>query len=212
MGLFSLAPSPDILVDGSPSGSACCVWRDGLLDYVLTAAHVLEAAAPDAAVAWAGIDGSVGYGQTSQSHPYWVAVAGGNLDAGLVTISEPGPFASSSAYPWGSPPLAWADVDQVASVMICGKYSQVYATFDRRIAAGELVESHRYGRLLQFRFDGATTRPGDSGAAVISLPEGMLVGMHVARHTDGDVSYSWVVSADDILMTFGGLPGFRLRP
>jgi Trypsin len=212
MSLFSLAPSPDILIDGSPSGSACCVWRDGLLQYVLTAAHVLEHASPDAAIVWVGIDGAVGYGQLSKAHPYWAAVEGGVQDAGLITVSELGSFASPSAYPWGSSPVAWRDAHRARSVMICGKYSQVYATFDRRLVGSNPVQSHVYGRLLQFRFDGSTTRPGDSGAPVISLPEGTLVGMHVVHHVDGPEQYSWVVSADDIMTTLGGLSGFRLRP
>src|SRR5687767_8870245 len=211
MGVFSLAASPDLLIDGSPSGSACCVWRDGLLEYVLTAAHVVENTPAGAAVVWVGIDGSVGYGKPSTSHPYWAPIEGGQLDAGLIVIDQPGPFASVHAYPWGSPHIAWSDAHLLESVMICGKYSQVFANFHRRLS-DESVQSHRYGRLLEFEFDGPTTRGGDSGAPVISLPEGSLVGMHVAHHVDGLSHYSWVVSAEDILTAFAGLPGFRLRP
>jgi hypothetical protein len=212
-GSFNLATSPSVYVDGRLSGSATCVWRDGIArTFVLSAAHVIDVPA-HTPIEWLTLDGDVGGGQTLDSALMWMPSGGGDLDAALVGISDPGPFGKASAYPWASDIVSWADVDALASVVICGRSGPVPATFDRKLAPGQQFSGHRHGRLLQLRYDFSQTQPGDSGGAVISLPEGRLVAMHVAEHTEAGVSYAWAVAADDILIAFRTpFPGFELRP
>lgn len=187
------------------------MWRDGLRKYVLSAAHVVHGAGPQA-VHW--ISGSqIGFGVTVDPDLCWLSVDGGRLDAGLTAIRVSGPFGSSAGYPWANQVMTWHEIDSVRSVRICGRSGEVFATFVDKVAAGLTFDGmpHRYGRLLRCRYDFARTEPGDSGAAVISLPEGKLLGMHVAK--SADLRYSYAVAAIDVLETFATkLPGFGLRP
>jgi hypothetical protein len=211
---FNIATSPYLYVNGVPTGSACCVWRDGQSSYVLSAAHVLGGLTPGTPVSWYGLaDGTFGHGVTLEPDYYWRPVPGGDLDAGLALVSQPGPFGTSDGYPWGFPVAQWPGVSDHESVAICGKSGPVFATFDATLSAGISIHNHQYGRLLQFRYDRKETEGGDSGSPIVSLPDGMLVGMHVAIHTVGGIDYSWAVSAEDILNAYApSLPGFALRP
>jgi hypothetical protein len=209
---YHLGPSPDLLIQLESTGSACGVWRDGLRTYVLSAAHVVATAAEGEAVHWIA-SGKVGFGITVDPSLAWLPVAGGRLDAGLASIRVGGPFGATSTYPWAGEVMAWHEIDSVKSVRICGHSGEVFATFVDKVPAGLQFSGipHRYGRLLRCRYDYRRTEPGDSGAPVISLPEGKLMGMHVA--TSKDRLFSYAVPAIDILDTFGPkLPGFRLRP
>jgi hypothetical protein len=192
-------------------GSACCVWQDGLSSYVLSAAHVVGGLGEAAGIQWMGVSGELGLGQTLEPSLYWMSSHGGDLDAGLVRVSVAGPFAHSFGYPWAHRVMSWDAIDSIRSVIICGKFGQVFATFDGKVAPGTVFAGHRHGRLLRLRYDSAATLGGDSGSPIISLPEGMLVGMHVAR--DVNPLFSLAVAADDVVHTFlPRLPGFRLRP
>ena len=209
---FNLRPSPDVLVDLEVRGSACCVWQDGLRSYVLSAAHVIESTQEGEGRQW--FDGvQAGLGLTVAPELYWLHVAGGRLDAGLASIRISGPFGSPFGYPWAGQVMTWNEIDSIRSVRICGRSGEVFATFQNKVQPGRQFDGipHRYGRLLRFRYDFKQTLKGDSGAPVISLPEGKLVGMHVAASADR--MFSFAVAAIDILETFAArLPGFRLRP
>ena len=208
---FQLTPSPNVLVQAQPKGSACCVWQDGLHTYLVSAAHVVAGLPEGAGIQWIDNSGTLGLGVTVRPDLYWMKVAGGVLDAGLVRVSTPGPFASSTGYPWAQRVLSWEAIASVQSVIICGKFGQVFATRVEPLPAGRVIHGRTYGRLLRFRYDSRATLGGDSGSPVISLPEGMLVGMHVAR--DSDPLFSLAVAADDIRSAFlQQLPGFELRP
>jgi hypothetical protein len=210
---FNLVTSPSIYVDGTLAGSAAGVWTDGAANlYVLSAAHVVGGVPPHTPVQWLSLDGSVGVGQTVDAELTWLQMqGGGRLDAGLVRIVDAGPFASSEDYPWASEIAPLAEVHHIESVVICGKSGPVAAVFDRVIPAGQAFPAGRvHGRLLQFRYEFGETQPGDSGGAVISLPEGRLVGIHVAEHLAAGVSYAWAIAAEDMFDAFEDpLPGFR---
>ena len=210
---FNAVPSPNILVLGAPQGSACCVWKDGISSYVLSAAHVFEGHGPDTAVQWIG-GGSVGFGLTTSRDLYWMAVPGGLLDAGLARITGMGVFAGTTHYPWAGQVMEWHEIPSVRSVVICGKFGIVFSTFHSQLAAGARTipdTSDTYGRLVRLRYDTGSTMDGDSGAAILSLPEGKLVGLHIGR--DIDRRFSLAVPAADVRDTFKQkLFGFELRP
>ena len=210
---FNAVPSPNVLVMGESKGSACCVWQDGLASYVLSAAHVFDGAVAGAPVQWLG-GSTLGFGQKLAGNLYWMPVEGGLLDAGLATISSAGSFGSPSQYPWAGHVMEWHEIPGVRSVVICGKRGIVFATVDDQLAAGTRRipgTSSFYGRLVRLRYDNASTFGGDSGAAVISLPEGKLLGMHIGR--DLDKQFSLAVPAADVRDTFGKtFFGFHLRP
>jgi hypothetical protein len=210
---FNLGVSPAIYVDGVRSGSAAGVWRDGeSRTYVLSAAHVIDRVPPHTPIQWMH-QGVVGGGQTVETALLWVPMDGGFLDAGLVSLDRPGPFGMTGSYPWASDVMSWSAINHLTSVVICGKSGVVQATFDRSLPAGQPFSEHRHGRLLQFRYDFGQTQPGDSGGAVIALPEGTLVGVHVAEHVEAGLEYAWAVPAVDIQEVFAHLrPGFEPRP
>lgn len=207
--------SPGVFVDSQPAGSACCVWRDGLRTYVLTAAHVVAPLAESSIVEWRSQSGDAsGFGQTLDSSFHWVPVDGGNLDAAPIPIASAGPFASAAGYPSGSRIVEWSDILDSQEVMVCGKHATRFATLDRRVGAGQVsdLSGHVHGRLLRFRFDDIQTMPGDSGCPVISMPEGLLIGMHLGLDS-ADQRFSLAVSAADVRNAFFfRLPGFDLRP
>jgi hypothetical protein len=212
---FNLATSPSIFVDGRLTGSAAGVWRDAADNlYVLSAAHVVDGVPAHAAVQWLSLGGSVGAGQTVDDGLTWLPTDGGALDAGLVRIVDAGPFDTAFEYPWASDVASFDEAAHVASVVICGKSGPVPAVFDRVIPAGRIFPAgRRHGRLLQFRYGFGETQPGDSGGAVISMPEGRLLGVHVAEHFEAGTPFAWAVPAEDIRDAFvGPLPGFSVRP
>jgi hypothetical protein len=211
---FNAVPSPDLFIDGSPAGSVCCVWEDSLSrQYILSAAHVVAGLPSGTPIVWIGGNALQGDGLTLGPELYWMATDGGELDAGPVSIRTAGPFSTTAAYPWAQQVMSWTTVDSVRSVIVCGKFGQRFATFDCKLPPGEVIGRHVYGRLLRFKFDNSTTHPGDSGAPIISLPEGMLIGMHVDLRTDFDGQFSLAVAAADIAEAYAfPLPGFKLRP
>lgn len=208
--------SPDVVVPGGLKGSACCVWRDGLRSYVLTAAHVAGAEPEGSVVTWIGlVDGVTGQGTALNSELSWVAMQGGQLDASLLAVGTLGPFGSTLSYPWAAPIMAWDVIESpaVRSVVVCGKHGLVFATFDRKLPPGDTFGGRVHGRLLRFRFDAGRTLGGDSGAPIMSLPEGMLIGMHIAERLEDGNRYSLAVAAADVLAAYiFKLPGFGLRP
>ncbi len=208
---FRAVPSPDLIVSHIAVGSACCVWRDGLRSYVLSAAHVVANLPEGTPVQWLS-GNAIGLGTTLPVTLSFIQANGGVLDAALIEIKNIGPFQNPTDYPWGTPVMPRSLLATVRSVVICGKFGQVFATFAGVIAAGRVLDGRRYGPLLKFRYDSPNpTLRGDSGAPVISLPEGMLVGMHLGK--DADNQHSLGVAAHDILDAFGSqLPGFQLRP
>lgn len=211
----SFAPSPNVLVDFASAGSACGVWRDALTTYVLSAAHVFEGAGPSPIVQWLSLDLASSGGGVLIADELWEDLpGGGELDAALVRVTEPGPFESGGRYPHGSQILGWHALEPGLIVQICGKHGTVTAQLTRKLPAGETFEGHVHGRLLQCAFLDGHTDPGDSGAAVISMPEGMLVGMHITRDIDAlDRQSSLAVAAEDVRTTLGRLrPGFDVRP
>lgn len=213
MATFQIGRSPDVLVQAQPMGSACCIWRDGLRSYVLSAAHVLGGLAEGSGVQWIDTAGTLGLGQTIDPSLYFMEGNGGPLDAGLASVSVAGPFSTSFGYPWASRIMSWDAIDSVRSVIICGKFGQVFATFEEKVPPGPatMVDGRSNGRLLRLRYDDVSTIGGDSGAPVISLPEGMLMGMHIAR--EANRLFSLAVAAVDIQEAFRArLPGFELRP
>ncbi len=208
---FEIVPSPNVFVDLESAGSACCVWKDGLRSYMLSASHVLADQPEGAAILWKGVIGGTGLGQILDPSFYWMSSHGGQLDAGLAAITNEGPFATSVGYPWGQQVMSWEAIDSVRSVIVCGKRGSRFARFTDKVTGRH--EDHRLlGRLLRFRFDTDDTEHGDSGAPVISLPEGMLVGMHIGVDNI-DPRFSLAVAAADIQEAFAQrLPGFALRP
>lgn len=212
---FNLATSPSIFVDGAPFGSAAGVWQDGAANlYVLSAAHVIDGVPGHTPVQWMALDGTVGGGQTVDASLTWLDMPDGLLDAGLMRILDGGPFDASDEYPWASLIAPFDEIAHVRSVLICGKSGPVPAVFDCVVPPGRVFPAgRRHGRLLQFRYDFGETQPGDSGGAVISMPEGKLVGVHVAEHVEAGAPYAWAVAADDICQAFATpLPGFAVRP
>jgi hypothetical protein len=209
MPALSVIESPDVMVGFSSAGSACCVWRDGAGDYIATAAHVLTGVPAGTRMRWISNDLSTSGGGTPLTSSLWLPVPGGRLDAGLVRIDDPGPFRDGGPYPSGAPLLGWEAIANGLVVQICGKHGVTTAEVSAKVPAGLDFKGHVHGRLVQFRFLHGETDAGDSGAAVISLPEQMLVGMHVAR----DGTRSLAVPAEDIRDAFGALmSGFDLRP
>ena len=99
MAAFEIIPSPDVLVLSESMGSACCVWRDGLHTYVLSAAHVVGGLPEGSGIQWIGLSGMLGLGQTVDPSLYWIQFKGDALDAGLVSVSVAGPFGLTSGYP-----------------------------------------------------------------------------------------------------------------
>ncbi len=212
---LNLVASPTVFVDGAPMGSASCVWVAGsLTTYVLTAAHVVDAAPAHTPIQWMTPDGDTGDGRTVEAHLNWIPVDGGLLDAGLISVDEPGPFGIFGDYPWASSILGFDKVIPGTSAVICGRSQPVFCTFDGLERPGRLFSLQRHGRLLRFTFDSAETVGGDSGAPVISLPEGMLIGMHVGERVEPDGRrFAWAVAATDIQNEFEKvMPGFSLRP
>ena len=207
--------SPDVMVGFDSVGSACCVWRDALSTYLLSAAHVFTDVQDGTRIRWLSPDLTASGSGTPLLSRLWLPMPGGELDAGLVQIDDPGPFRVGGLYPKSEQILSWHGIGEGTVVQICGTHGSPVATFARKRPAGDAFKGHTHGRLLQFRFiESFTTSPGDSGAAVISLPEGLLVGMHIVLHRDEQgVPHSLVVPAEDIRDTFGALlPDFGLRP
>lgn len=210
---FSIVPSPEVLVQAVPLGSSCCVWRDGLREYMLSAAHVVGDLPEGSAIQWISLAGQVGLGTTVDPSLYWITTQGGAMDAGLVAISSPGPFSFPSSYPWGGQVMEWHELDFIKGrpVIICGKSGQTFGTFEGKRPAGQIIGGRIRGRLLRCRYDHAPSVGGDSGAVVLSLPEGKVIGVHIAK--DADERFSLAVPACDVLEAFEQrLPGFHLRP
>ena len=207
---FRATPSPDLIVSQTPAGSACCVWHDGLRSYVLSAAHVVDGQPEGSAVQWLG-GGAIGMGTTLAPALSFIEADGGVLDAALIAIKDFGPFQNRADYPWGLPIMPRTSFSTIRSVVICGKFGLVFATFAGEVAAGRIIDGRRYGPLLAFRYDTPDpTMRGDSGSAVLSLPEGMLVAMHLGK--DADNQRSLGVAAADIVEVFGLHLGIQLRP
>lgn len=204
-----LVESPDIMVGYRSTGSACAVWRDGGGEYVATAAHVVDDAGPGVPMRWISADlSSSGHGIALTAEA-WLPVPGGRLDAGLIRIQHPGPFRRGGAFPGGQSVLPFRAITAGLIVEICGKHGRTVAMFDGHIHAGLEFMGRRHGRLLRFRFIDGATDPGDSGAAIVSPSDHMLVGMHIAR----EGFHSFAVPAADIQEAFGALRfGFDLRP
>jgi hypothetical protein len=212
---FNLVESPYMFVNGELSGSACCVWVDGAgRTYVLSAAHVIDRVPGHTPIEWLTLDGNTGGGQTLEPTDSWIAVPGGELDAGLVEIGNtPGPFGNGGSYPWASSVVTWDEITVGRSVVICGKSRPIFATVANPIPfpPGEFFSNHTHGRLLRLAYDSHETAPGDSGGAVISLPEGKLLGMHVG--IDPTQKYAWAVAAADVEEILSvPFPGLSLRP
>jgi hypothetical protein len=158
---------------------------------------------------WLSADLSSSGNGTPVTSEVWLPVRGGRLDAGLIRIDDPGPFRGGGPYPRGQGVLPFDGITTDLVVEICGKHGRTTARFDKHIAAGLDFQGHRHGRLLRFRFLVGETDPGDSGAAVVSMPEQMLVALHIAR----DGARSLAVPAADIREAFGALRfGFDVRP
>jgi hypothetical protein len=211
---FGIGRSPGVFIDQRSAGSACCVWRDGLRTYVLTAAHVVAGLAEGSVIGWRSAVGEpAGFGQTLDPSLYWLAANGGELDAAPVPISVAGPFAMTREYPWANRIMAWNEIPDSLQAIVCGQHGPRFAAFDRRVPPGEPGPSgHSHGRLLRFRLDDIPTMPGDSGCPVIALPEGSLVGLHVGLDR-ADRRFSFAVAAADVRNAFFfELPGFDLRP
>ena len=211
---FELIESPNLLVDLVAAGSACCVWHTALSAYIVTAAHVVEGAPPGTPVLYRSADGTAQGMGAARSDLAWLPMQGGQLDGGLVEIGDEGPFRAGGEYPRGSRILSWEGTRPDMVVQICGKHGMETARCLRKWPAGEVFENRRHGRLIEFRvLGGLATDPGDSGAAIISLPEGMLVGMHIAAFREAGATHTLAVAAEDIRETFSALlPGFDLRP
>lgn len=210
---FSFARSPDVLVDFQSAGSSSCVWEDGLATYVLSAAHVFDQAGQAPLVQWLDEDFAIGSGVLLASL-LWEETMDGLLDAGIVRIEDAGPFRIGGSYPCGSEILEWDAITENLVVEICGKHGTRVGESVRKRAAGLEFSGHRHSRLLMFRLTNGETRDGDSGAAVVSMPEGMLVGHHITLHHDAlGVPFSVVVPAADVRDVLGArLGAFRLRP
>ena len=208
---MNIIASPTVCVLGQPCGSASGVWLDGSNHkYLLTAAHVLSPFPPFSATQWVSASGETGGGQTLDGTFNWTTTNGGLLDAGLIAIQDEGPFGSESSYPWGTPPAA---SPPSGSVVICGMNGPVFATFTGWEPPGVKFDgdTRPHGRLMKFSYDSGATRPGDSGGAVIALPEGTIVGVHVGEQTKTQTA--WAVYIEDIVDNFAPLlPGFRPRP
>lgn len=210
---FSFVRSPDVLVDFQSAGSASGVWEDGLATYVLSAAHVFDQAGQAPLVQWLDDDFSIGSGVLLASH-LWAETTDGLLDAGIVRVEDAGPFRMGGSYPYGSEILEWDAITENLVVEICGKHGTRVGDSVRKRAAGLEFGGHRHSRLLLFRLNNGETHDGDSGAAVISMPEGMLVGHHITLHRDArGVPFSVVVAAADVRDVLGDrLGAFRPRP
>jgi len=203
------------MIGFEPAGSACCVWRDALTTYVLSAAHIFKDIEEDTRVQWISADAASSGGGRPVLSRRWLPMMGGELDACLVEMDDPGPFRIGGSYPKAEAILPWHAVTERTVVQIWGKHGAVTAQLAKRRNHGDEFEDHVHGRLLQFRFlESVMTSPGDSGAPVISVPEAMLVGMHIVLyHDEHHIPYSLVVAAEDIRETFGALlSGFDLRP
>jgi len=210
---FSFAESPNVLVDFQSMGSACGVWEDGLATYVVSAAHVFDQAGSEPLVQW--VDGSFNIGSgVLRADLLWQSTSAGPLDAGIVRIEDPGPFRLGGDYPYGSDILEWDAITEDLVVKICGKHGTRLAGSVRKQNGGLVFENHRHGRLLIFPLMDGETLPGDSGAAVVSMPEGMLVGHHVTlHHDDQGIACSVVVPAADVRDLFRDrLGAFEPRP
>lgn len=208
MSIGRVIESPDLMIGFRSAGSACCVWRDGAGEYVATASHVLTAMTATDRMRWISNDLLSGSG-TPLIDETWLPVPGGRLDAGLIRIDDPGPFRPDGPYPSGTGILPLTAMTSSLVVEICGKHGRTTARFDGHVDAGFTFRGHRHGRLLRFSFLAGETDPGDSGAAVLSMPDQMVVGMHIAR----EGSHSFAVPAADIREAFGALRfGFNLRP
>lgn len=206
--------SPNLMIGFEPAGSACGVWRDGLSSYVLSAAHVLDNLPVATPIGWLSANPfESGSGATLDPSMVWLPVEGGRLDAALVRIENLGPFRIGGPFPTGFRVLPAATLSPGLVVTICGKHGLEPARFRDILPAGDEFNGRRHGRLLRFEFEtDSMTDPGDSGAAILTEPEGMLVGMHIALRTNGG-RFSLAVPADDVRDTFGlFLPGFTLRP
>ena len=108
---FGIGRSPGVLIDQHSAGSACCVWRDGLQSYVLTAAHVVAHLAEGSVIGWRAIAGDLsGFGQALGPSLCWLPANGGELDAAPIPISVAGPFAAIGDYPWGNRIMAWDEI------------------------------------------------------------------------------------------------------
>lgn len=202
-------------------GSASCLWKDGSgRRYVISAAHVVGHLSDNSPVLWVGINGEIGTGFTMAPGFYWKRVDDGDLDAGPVLVQEPGPFAFAASYPWGAPVESVNQIRPDESVGICGKWGLVFATFAGLGPERAFFNGHVHSRLLRFRYDPASeqldashdmTDPGDSGAPIVSMFDGALLAIHVAREITGNERFSLGVPAEDVLAAFQhDLPGFTL--
>ncbi len=186
----NLRPSPRIQ-GGGHFGSFAGVLRRSNQErsYLLTARHVVEDILP-AKVTW-DLDSFPETGEGKGLLPLDKHYRDPNtqrmgfFDAAVVHILEKELLADSTKFAWSDEVLPWAEALQVPEVHVYGANGKRFATFDASLPTGwpvntSLGVSH-YWRLISFRFQGPTTDKGDSGAPVISHPEGKLVGIHVAR-------------------------------
>jgi hypothetical protein len=62
-----IGPSPTILIDYFPKGSACCVWQDATQKYLLTASHVVDDVPPFTPLLWMDRNAEIGEGHTLEA-------------------------------------------------------------------------------------------------------------------------------------------------
>lgn|GEM_PF-5291678 len=109
----------------------------------------------------------------------------GFFDAAVVQIVEKELLVDSTQFAWSDEVLSWPEVQEPRDVYVCGANGVRSARFSKVVETGWPIKTRLglvgYWRMVCYELQGGLTSDGDSGAPVITVNDGKLVGIHVAR-------------------------------
>ena len=214
----NIVSSPS-LAAGSKAGSVLGVARLGKTRFMITAGHVLAKRKHKAKITWSKgklRGGGLCHRALVFQSAFRSAEKGpGVLDLGLVRAAELGPLGKWQMFPSGNSILPWESVARHPDIEICGRSGVRAARLARLVLTGHedlLIAGRPYFRCILYEFKGSATKPGDSGAAVITKG-GALAGIHLGiwRDKQTGARYSLCQSAGDVAQAAGRLFGPQLE-